>query len=63
MVTVLYEQSQSNCATARAAGEDLWIGARELETVTGWSMKPQGLCRGRYLRARAGGPSSGLCRW
>jgi hypothetical protein len=46
MVTVLYEQSQSNCATARAAGEDLWIGARELETVTGWSMKPQGLCRG-----------------
>jgi hypothetical protein len=46
MVVVLYEQSQANCATARAAGEDLWIGARELESATGWSMKPQGLCRG-----------------
>src|SRR5262245_22853829 len=46
MVTVLYEQSQTNCGTGRAAGEDLWIGTRELETVTGWSMKPQGLCRG-----------------
>jgi len=46
MVTVLYEQSQTHCATARAAGEDLWIGTHELETATGWSMKPQGLCRG-----------------
>ena len=46
MVTVLCEQSQTNCATARAAGEDLWIGTRELESATGWSMKPQGLCRG-----------------
>jgi len=46
MVTVLYEQSQTNCATARAAGEDLWIGTHELESATGWSMKPQGLCRG-----------------
>src|SRR5262245_18233048 len=46
MVTVLHEQSQTTCTTARAAGEDLWIGTRELETMTGWSMKPQGLCRG-----------------
>src|SRR5262245_53018421 len=46
MVTLLYEQSDTNCSTARAAGDDLWIGTRELETVTGWSMKPQGLCRG-----------------
>ena len=46
MVVVLCEQSQTKCATARASGEDLWIGARELESATGWSMKPQGLCRG-----------------
>jgi hypothetical protein len=46
MITVLCEQSQTNCATARAAGEDLWIDTHELETATGWSMKPQGLCRG-----------------
>jgi hypothetical protein len=46
MVTVLHEQAETNCSTGRAAGESLWIGARELETATGWSMKPQGLCRG-----------------
>jgi len=46
MVTLLYEQSETYCSTARAAGEDLWLDTPELERVTGWSMKPQGLCRG-----------------
>jgi hypothetical protein len=46
MVTVLYEQSETNCPTARADGENLWLGTPELERATGWSMKPQGLCRG-----------------
>jgi hypothetical protein len=46
MVTVLHEQSETNCSTARAAGQNLWIGVRELEKATGWSMKRQGLCRG-----------------
>jgi hypothetical protein len=46
MITVLNEQSETNCAQARADGEDLWISAPELETATGWSMKPEGLCRG-----------------
>jgi hypothetical protein len=46
MITVLHEQTERACATARASGEDLWIGAQELEAATGWSLKPEGLCRG-----------------
>ena len=46
MITVLNEQSETICAQARADGEDLWISAPEFEAATGWSMKPEGLCRG-----------------
>lgn len=46
MLTVLHEQSETLCASAQVKSGDLWIGAHELETATGWSMKPQGLCRG-----------------
>ena len=46
MITVLHEQSETNCVQARADGEALWISAPELEAATGWSMKPEGLCRG-----------------
>jgi hypothetical protein len=46
MITVLNEQSETIYAQARADGEDLWISAPEFEAATGWSMKPEGLCRG-----------------
>jgi hypothetical protein len=46
MITVLHEQSETVCTSARADGDDLWLGAHELEVATGWSMQPQGLCRG-----------------
>jgi len=46
MITVLHEQSETSCSTARADGEQLWIGAGEFEKATGWSLKPQGFCRG-----------------
>ena len=46
MITLLHEQSETSCPTARAQGDDLWINARELEAATGWSLKPEGLCRG-----------------
>ena len=46
MITLLHEQSEHACSTARASGEDLWIGAPEFETATGWSLKPEGLCHG-----------------
>ena len=45
MITVLNEQSETVCAEAQADGENLWINAPELAAATGWSMKPEGLCR------------------
>src|SRR5262249_60892660 len=42
---VLYDQPQSHCATARAAGEHRRISKHELDTATGGSMKQQSLCR------------------
>lgn len=46
MITVLHEQSETVCTSARADGDELWIGAQDLAAATGWSMKPEGLCRG-----------------
>lgn len=46
MATVLHEQSETACPTARVEGEDLWINAQDSKVATGWSMKPEGLCRG-----------------
>jgi hypothetical protein len=46
MITVLHEQSETACSTARAEDEQLWIGLGEFERATGWSLKPQGFCRG-----------------
>jgi len=45
MVTLLHEQSEKECSTGRASGEDLWIGAQEFAAATGWQLKPEGLCR------------------
>jgi hypothetical protein len=46
MITLLHEQSETTCSTGRASGEDLWIGSQEFAAATGWSLKPEGLCRG-----------------
>jgi hypothetical protein len=46
MVVVLHEQSETECASARADGEQLWIDAGEFQAATGWSLKSEGFCRG-----------------
>jgi hypothetical protein len=46
MITLLHEQSEAECGGARADGEDLWVRAPEFAAATGWSLKPEGLCRG-----------------
>jgi len=46
MVVVLHEQSETERASARADSEQLWIDAGEFQIATGWSLKPEGFCRG-----------------
>jgi hypothetical protein len=46
MITLLTETGEHAFPTARAEGERLWISATDLEAATGWSSRPEGLCRG-----------------
>ncbi len=46
MITLLHEQSETVCSSARAEGDELWLNASDLAAATGWSLKPEGLCRG-----------------
>jgi hypothetical protein len=46
MVVVLNEQAETECSSARVDGEQLWIDAAEFQAATGWSLKPEGFCRG-----------------
>jgi hypothetical protein len=46
--TVIYDEKVSIPREAQAWAErdDLWIAATALEGITGWELKPEGLCRG-----------------
>jgi len=46
MATVLTEQGEFDVATAGADGEDLWLAPRHAAEITGWLLKPEGLCKG-----------------
>ena len=46
MATVLTEQGEFDVATAGADGEDLWLSPRHAAEITGWLLKPEGLCKG-----------------
>jgi hypothetical protein len=44
--TLLYGALETEMADAVADRDRLWISLDELERSTGWTAKPQGLCRG-----------------
>lgn len=44
-VVVLHEQTETACAEARVDGDDLWLTPRDLDAATGWSLKPEGMCK------------------
>lgn len=47
MLMVISEQGGQDCHAAGAAGSsDLWLKADELAAVSGWELKPEGLCKG-----------------
>ena len=46
MTTILSEQLVNTVAGARADGEGLWLPPIEAERTTGWTLKPEGFCKG-----------------
>ena len=44
--TILYGAQETELAGAAAEGDRLWIPLDDLERSTGWTAKPEGLCRG-----------------
>ena len=46
MITLLHEQRETRWADACAEGDALWLDAAAIEEATGWTWKPEGLCRG-----------------
>lgn len=42
--TVLYEEREP-AAAAASEGDALWLTDDELRAVTGWELKPEGICR------------------
>ena len=47
MATILTEAGATDVAGAEAADESLWLPIEDVTRATGWTMKPEGLCRGK----------------
>jgi hypothetical protein len=46
MAILVTETTETVLAAAHVEGERLWLSPGELEAATGWSSRPEGLCRG-----------------
>jgi AhpC/TSA family len=43
--TVLYQERETRADRARSEGDGLWIPLSELKAVSGWELKPEGVCK------------------
>lgn len=45
MATVLYQERETTPQRAEPEGEELWLTLAELTAVSGWQLKPEGVCK------------------
>lgn len=45
MITVIHEERETEIAGARVDGDRLWLTNDDVHRATGWTLKPDGLCR------------------
>jgi hypothetical protein len=45
-IEVIYEDRPSQAVSAMAEGENLWLSSADLAKVSGWELKPEGVCKG-----------------
>ena len=61
MITLIHGQRETQWPLAEAHGGDLWLDGPAIEEATGWTWKPEGLCRGDICvplpRAAGAGPA------
>jgi hypothetical protein len=46
MITLLHEQHETQWPDAASHGDELWLDGAAITEATGWTWKPEGLCRG-----------------
>ena len=62
MATVLTDTGTFDVPGAEVSDESLWIPAPESESLTGWALAPQGLCRGEVCVPLPAGREHDLVR-
>jgi hypothetical protein len=62
MITILHEDRVSEVAGARADGDALWLPRVDVDRVTGWDVRPEGLCRGAVCIPVPPGRAAALVR-
>src|SRR5258708_166165 len=45
-IDVIYEDRPSQAVSVMAEGENLWLSSADLAKVSGWELKPEGVCKG-----------------
>jgi len=45
-IEIIYADRPSQAVTAKAERDNLWLSSADLAKVTGWELKPEGVCKG-----------------